>query len=106
MSELTFRQGRASDLEAVYELGETAWDQSRRARGLIGDDQVRTEQQLPRQLGSREAALGVHDRADGAASFLVCEDGDQIVGYVVVSRFPGMDEMAELLGGELAPARA
>jgi N-acetylglutamate synthase-like GNAT family acetyltransferase len=29
-------------------------------------------------------------------SFLVAEHDGQIVGYVVVSRFPGMDEMAEL----------
>ena len=35
VSELSFRQGRATDLEAVYELGKLAWDESRRARGLI-----------------------------------------------------------------------
>ena len=32
VSELTFREGRASDIEAVYRLGEVAWDESRRAR--------------------------------------------------------------------------
>ena len=36
MSDLTFREGHASDLEAVYQLGERAWDQSRADRGLIG----------------------------------------------------------------------
>ena len=35
--------------------------------------------------------------------FLVCEDVDGIVGYVVVARFPGMDEMAELW---VAPSHA
>jgi predicted N-acetyltransferase YhbS len=95
VSELSFRQGRASDLEAVYALGETAWDRSRRARGLIGDDQVRTEQQL-RDGWSHERPLLELMTALPGGSFLVCEDGDQIVGYVVVSRFPGMDEMAEL----------
>ena len=29
VSELTFREGRATDLEAVYALGEGAWDGSR-----------------------------------------------------------------------------
>ena len=35
--------------------------------------------------------------------FLVCEDVDGIVGYVVTTRFPGMDEMAELW---VAPSHA
>ena len=35
VSELSFREGRASDLQAVFELGEAAWDTSRRARGLL-----------------------------------------------------------------------
>jgi predicted N-acetyltransferase YhbS len=95
VSELSFRQGRASDLEAVYELGEAAWDQSRRARGLIADDQVRTQQQLRDGWGHERPLLEFMTALTGG-SFLVCEDGDQIVGYVVVSRFPGMDEMAEL----------
>jgi hypothetical protein len=95
VSELSFRQGRAGDLEAVYELGETAWDQSRRARGLIADDQVRTEQQLRDGWGHERPLLEFMTALTGG-SFLVCEDADQIVGYVVVSRFPGMDEMAEL----------
>jgi hypothetical protein len=30
------------------------------------------------------------------ACFLVCEDGDSIVGYLLMSGFPAMDEMAEL----------
>lgn len=46
MSELTFREGRASDLQAVFELGEAAWDSSRRARGLLPPDQRRTDEEL------------------------------------------------------------
>jgi hypothetical protein len=95
MTELTFREGRASDLEAAYELGEVAWDESRRARGLIGDDQIRSGEEL-RDGWRHERPMLEFMTAQQDGSFLVCEDGDELVGYAVVSRFPGMDEMAEL----------
>ena len=95
MSELTFREGRASDLEAVYELGEVAWDESRHARGLLPEDQIRTAAQLDDDWRRERPLLEFMTALDGSC-FLVCEDGQEIVGYVVVSRFPQMDEMAEL----------
>ena len=33
MTELSFRDGRASDLQAVFELGEVAWDASAAEKG-------------------------------------------------------------------------
>jgi hypothetical protein len=95
MSELSFREGRASDLEAVYELGEVAWDESRHARGLIARDQMRSEEQL-RDGWRHERPMLEFMTALPDGCFLVCEEGGEIVGYVVVPRFPGMDEMAEL----------
>jgi predicted N-acetyltransferase YhbS len=95
MTELTFRQGHASDLEAVYQLGEVAWDESRRARGLIGDDQIRSGEEL-RDGWRHDRPMLEFMTAQQDGSFLVCEDGDELVGYAMVSRFPGMDEMAEL----------
>jgi hypothetical protein len=95
VSELSFRAGRASDLEAVYELGEAAWDESRRARGLLADDEMRTEDEL-RDDWRRDRPLFEFMTGLQGGSFLVCEDGDGLVGYAVVSHFPGMDEMAEL----------
>jgi hypothetical protein len=95
VSELTFREGRASDLQAVYELGETAWDASRRARGLIPADQHRT----PEELGEdwrRERPMIEFMAAQANGCFLVCEDDGDLVGYVLVARFEAMDEMAEL----------
>ncbi len=95
MSDFTFREGRASDLQAVFELGEVAWDASRRARGLLPPDQSRTEQELLEHWR--------HDRplieflaATPDGCFLVCEEGDELVGYVLVARFGSMEEMAEL----------
>jgi predicted N-acetyltransferase YhbS len=95
MSELTFREGRASELETVYELGEVAWDQSRHARGLLAEDQIRTAAQLRESWQHDRPLLELMTALDGG-SFLVCEDDGEIVGYVVVTRFPRMDEMAEL----------
>jgi hypothetical protein len=95
VSEPTFREGRASDLEGVYLLGETAWDQSRHARGLLPQERIRSEEQL-RGEWRRDRPLLEFMTAQQGGCFLVCEDGDELVGYVVVAGFPGMDEMGEL----------
>ena len=95
MSELTFREGRASDLEAVHLLGERAWDQSRHARGLLPEERIRSEEEL-RADWRRDRPLLEFMTAQQGGSFLVAEDDGQIVGYVIVTGFPGMDEMAEL----------
>ena len=64
-------------------------DQSRADRGLIGrGTRRRRDEQLRDALGARAAAARVHDRADGSC-FLVCEDGDELVGYARVARFGG-----------------
>jgi GNAT superfamily N-acetyltransferase len=96
MSELTFREGRAGDLESVYELGERAWDQSRAARGLIAETDVRSDAQLRDEWGYERPLLEFLTSALEGSCFLICEDGDRLAGYVVVAHFPGMDEMAQL----------
>jgi predicted N-acetyltransferase YhbS len=95
VSELSFRQGRAPDLEAVHLLGETAWDQSRHSRGLLPEERIRTEEQL-RDEWRRDRPLLEFMVAQQGGAFLVAEDEGQIVGYVIVTGFPGTDEMAEL----------
>jgi N-acetylglutamate synthase-like GNAT family acetyltransferase len=102
MSDLTFREGRASDLEAVYQLGERAWDQSRADRGLIDRDEAQTDEQLRERWGHERPLLEFMTAIDGS-SFLVCENEGEIVGYAMVTRFPKMDEMAELW---VAPSHA
>ena len=95
MTELSFREGRAGDLQAVFELGEVAWDASRRARGLITGEQGRTEEEL-REDWVRERPLIEFLAAQEGGCFLVCEEGEELVGYVLMARFGSMDEMAEL----------
>jgi predicted N-acetyltransferase YhbS len=102
VSDLSFRPGRASDLQAVYELGELAWDESRRARGLIAPDEIRTEEELQADW-RRERPMIEFMTAQEDGSFVVCEDGDEIVGHAVVARFGAMDELAELW---VAPSHA
>jgi hypothetical protein len=102
VTELSFREGRASDLQAVFELGEVAWDASRRARGLIPPDQARTEQELIEDW-RRERPLIEFLAAQPDGCFIVCEDDGSLVGYVLVARFGSMDEMAELW---VAPSHA
>jgi GNAT superfamily N-acetyltransferase len=92
VTELSFREGRPSDLQAVYELGEAAWDESRRARGLI--EERRSAHQL-RDGWARDRPLVEFVTAQ-PGFFLVCELEEQLVGYVVVARFGEMDELAEL----------
>ena len=95
MSELTFREARASELEAVYTLGEQAWDQSRADRGLIGEADVRTGHALLDDWGHERPLIELSTAQDGAC-FLVAEEDGELAGYVIVTRFAGMDEMVDL----------
>jgi GNAT superfamily N-acetyltransferase len=102
VSELSFREGRPADLRAAFELGESAWDASRRQRGLLppdqgrGDDEIRAEWERSRAFIEFVAA-----QADG--SFWVCENDGDMVGYASASRFGAMDELTELW---VAPSHA
>ena len=96
MNDLSFREGRASDLETVYELGERAWDLSRAARGTIAETDVRTDQELRDRWAHERPLLEFMTSGLDGACFLVCEDAGRLVGYVIVAHFPGMDEMAQL----------
>ena len=103
VSELSFREGRASDLQAVFELGEVAWDASRRARGLHPAGPERAPTRSCVEDWQRERPLIEFLAAQSDGCFLVCEEDDELVGYVLVARFGSMDELAELW---VAPAHA
>jgi GNAT superfamily N-acetyltransferase len=95
VTELSFREGRVGDLRPTFELGEAAWDVSRKARGLLAPDHRR----VPGEIGEqwrRERALIEFVAAQPDGSFWICEDGDELVGYVRVARFGSMDELTEL----------
>jgi GNAT superfamily N-acetyltransferase len=94
-TELSFREGRPGDLRATFELGEAAWDASRRARGLMDPDHRRDAREISEQWRSERAFIEfLAAQPDG--EFWICEDGDELVGYTRVARFGAMDELTEL----------
>lgn len=95
MSELAFREGRATDLRAVFDLGESAWDASRRERGLMSADEHRGAGELAAQW-ERERPLLEFVAAQEDGAFWICEAGDELVGYTRAARFGVMDELTEL----------
>jgi GNAT superfamily N-acetyltransferase len=102
MSELTFRPGRPGDLRATFELGELALDVSRKERGLLPPEHTRGRDDLDARW-ERERGLLEFIVAQQDGSFVICEDGDELVGYARTARFGAMDELTELW---VAPDRA
>jgi GNAT superfamily N-acetyltransferase len=95
VSELAFREGRLTDLRAVFDLGEAAWDASRRERGLMSADDWRDAGELAAQW-ERERPLLEFVAAQEDGAFWICESGDELVGYTRTARFGVMDELTEL----------
>jgi hypothetical protein len=99
VSELSFRKGRPSDLQAVFELGEDARGASRRERGLAA---ASDEAELHAEW-ERERPLVKFLAGQGDAAFWVAEEDGELAGYVLVAHFDTVDELVELW---VAPARA
>lgn len=84
--ELTYREGRASDLRETFALGERAY---RRTIGEPHDDTaLETEWELCREIVEFVAAQ--------EGCFWICEEDGQPVGYARMSRFGEMEELARL----------
>jgi GNAT superfamily N-acetyltransferase len=99
VTELSFREGRVSDLQAVFELGEEARGASRRARGLVAaGDEPELHAEWERERPLVKFLAGQSD-----SSFWVAEEDGELAGYVVVAHFGTMDELVELW---VAPSRA
>jgi GNAT superfamily N-acetyltransferase len=102
VSVLSFREGRSSDLRATFELGQAAWDVARKQRGLLPPEHRREEQDIE-AAWQRERPLLEFLSAQADGAFVICEDGDEPVGYVRVARFGWMDQLTELW---VAPSHA
>jgi GNAT superfamily N-acetyltransferase len=102
MSALSFRKGRASDIRATFELGEFAWDASRIERNLLPADHERDADELGAQWRRERPLLEFIDAQPGGC-YVICEDGEQVVGYTRIARFGAMDELTELW---VAPSHA
>lgn len=102
MSVLSFREGRSTDLRATFDLGEEALDASRKMRGLLPADHQRPAADLEARW-QRERPLLEFIVAQGEGAFVICEDEEEMAGYVRVVRFGSMDELTELW---VAPSHA
>jgi GNAT superfamily N-acetyltransferase len=102
VSVLAFREGRPADLRATFELGEAAREVSRKRRGLLPPDH-RLEAEDLQEHWERERPLLEFIAAQPDGRFLICEDGDEMVGFAHVVRFGVMDELTELW---VAPSHA
>jgi len=92
VSELSIREGRASDLQAVFELGEDARGASRRERGLVAEgDEAELHAEWERERPLVKFLAGQSD-----ASFCVAELDGELAGYILVAHFGTMDELVEL----------
>ena len=79
MSVLAFREGRSSDMRATFELAESTWDASRVERNQLTAGQERPAGELEAQWRRERPLLEFIDaQRDGV--YLICEDGDKIVG--------------------------
>jgi GNAT superfamily N-acetyltransferase len=95
VSVLAFREGGSADLRTTFELGEHTWDTSRMERNLLPADHARDPGELEAQW-QRERPLLEFIEAQADGCYLICEDGDEVVGYTRVARFGAMDELTEL----------
>ena len=98
--ERTFREGRATDLRATYELAAVSLRDAMGRSGVVSAaaDQSFVDQEWPRQRPLLEFIA-----AQPGTGFWVCEDDGELVGYVRVARFTGMDELTEIA---VAPSHA
>ena len=95
MTELGFREGGGADLRTAFLLGESAWDASRRERGLLRPGEGRDDGALEDDW-QRTRPFAEFVAAQDGGAFWICDDGDEMVGYARSSRFGSMDEMTEL----------
>jgi GNAT superfamily N-acetyltransferase len=102
VSALRYREGGPADLRAAFELGESAWDESRRMRGLVAPDEARGHDEI-REEWERSRSFIEFVAAQPDGSFWICENDDGMVGYTSSSRFGVMDELTELW---VAPSHA
>ena len=84
--ELTYRQGRTTDLRGTFDLGERAYHHT------IGEtlDEATLEQEW--ELGRELVEFAVAQEG----CFWICEDGGEPVGYTQMCRFGEMEELTRL----------
>lgn len=95
MPELTFREGRASDLRSTFDLGGRALREAVARSGPALSATPPDRAFLEEAWGPQRALLEFISAQPGDG-FWVCESAEDLVGYVRVARFTGMDELTDI----------
>jgi GNAT superfamily N-acetyltransferase len=98
--ERTFREGRASDLRATFELAARSLRDAMSRQGMTPPLAAREE--VLADEWRRQRPLLEFIAAQPDADFWVCEEEGETVGYLRAARFSGMDELTDLV---VAPER-
>jgi GNAT superfamily N-acetyltransferase len=97
MSDLTFREGSASDLETTFALSARAVHESAVKQGVIPPDHELSDERVHENwLRQRSMVEFIASQLGGR--YVVAEDGSSgIAGYARVVHFDGMEELTELM---------
>ena len=96
VTQLTFREGAVADLATTFELSEVAMHDVAVRQGVLPAGMLLPESQIDddwrRQRGLVEFIAGQPD-----GRYVICEDGEGIVGYARVVRFGAVEQLTELM---------
>lgn len=95
---LTFREGGAADVRATFDLSQRALHAAAVRQGIAERDPV-AEQQRIESAWEAERGLVEFLVAQPGTRYMVCEEGDELVGYARIVRFGDMEELNELMIG-------
>ena len=95
MSEVEFREGRASDLRAAFELFERALHHTAREMGAASGPGGLDEHEIERNW-ARERPLVEFLAAQEDGCFWLAEDPDGLVGFARTVRFERLEQLTEI----------
>lgn len=93
---LSFREGGAADVRATFDLCQRALHDAAVRQGLAEPD---PEGEAERISAAWDAERGLVEFlvAQPGTRYVLCEDGDDLLGYVRIVRFGEMEELNELM---------
>jgi GNAT superfamily N-acetyltransferase len=96
LTDVSFREGSASDLETTFALSERAVHDSATKAGVIPRGRALTEEHV-RGAWLRQRSFVEFIASQPAGRYVIAEDGDGPIGYARIVRFDGMEDLAELM---------
>lgn len=95
-TELSFRDGTATDLRETFAMSERTVYEAAARQGIVPPDRPPTDAQI-RGDWRRQRGLIEFLAARPGGRYLICEDGGEAVGYARVVPFTDVEELTELM---------